>query len=59
MDPNVTLLRIRVLRTQIQMHLICNRPHKIEEPSAELCELVESLDGWLSRGGFLPKEWKR
>jgi len=23
-----------------------------------LCELVESLDKWIKRGGFLPKEWR-
>ena len=23
-----------------------------------LCELVESVDGWLSSGGFYPKDWK-
>ncbi len=24
-----------------------------------LCELVTALHGWLSKGGFLPKEWQR
>lgn len=24
-----------------------------------LAELVEALDGWLSKGGFLPKRWER
>ena len=22
-----------------------------------LCELVEGLDQWISKGGFLPKQW--
>ncbi len=26
---------------------------------ARLCELVEALDEWLSRGGFLPDQWQR
>lgn len=24
-----------------------------------LAELVQSLDTWISRGGFLPKDWRR
>jgi hypothetical protein len=32
------------------------------EPSPEverLAELVEALDGWLGKGGFLPRRWER
>lgn len=25
----------------------------------ELAELVEALNRWITRGGFLPKEWRR
>lgn len=24
-----------------------------------LCELVQALDEWISKGGFLPKRWAR
>jgi hypothetical protein len=24
-----------------------------------LCELVLALDGWIVKGGFLPKRWQR
>lgn len=24
-----------------------------------LAELIEALDGWLSKGGFLPRRWSR
>jgi hypothetical protein len=26
-------------------------------PIARLVELVEALDGWLSKGGFVPQDW--
>ena len=25
---------------------------------SELAELVQSLDEWLSKGGFLPEDWR-
>jgi hypothetical protein len=24
-----------------------------------LCELVEALDAWIKKGGFLPTEWRK
>lgn len=29
------------------------------EGASRLAELVQALDGWLSKGGFLPKKWER
>lgn len=29
------------------------------DDAARLADLVEALDGWLSKKGFLPKEWQR
>lgn len=46
MDPNKTLDMIRNFYNSGN-----------EEDFFELTELVESLDKWLSYGGFLPKEW--
>jgi hypothetical protein len=47
MDPNATLAAIREL-------LASDTPDVIE-----LAELMEALDMWLSRGGFLPTDWER
>lgn len=30
-----------------------------EDDVARLAELIESLDEWIRRGGFLPKRWAR
>ena len=30
-----------------------------EDSALDLAELVEELNEWLSRGGFLPKRWSR
>ena len=32
---------------------------EIADLAARLAELVQALDEWLSKGGFLPKEWER
>lgn len=49
MDPNETLARIRVLCTADGAWL--------DPEASELSELVEVLDEWLTRGGFLPSAW--
>lgn len=30
-----------------------------EDDVVRLAELIESLDEWIKRGGFLPKRWTR
>ena len=30
-----------------------------EEAASNLVNAFEALDGWLSRGGFLPRRWER
>lgn len=47
MDPNETL---RIIRELIQ-------EQKDNEYIWELAEHVNALDGWLSRGGWLPEAW--
>lgn len=42
MDPNVTLSRLRELA---------------DNNDVEWANLFESLDDWLSKGGFLPEAW--
>jgi hypothetical protein len=36
------------------------RKHNIDyEPMLEFIENFEALDAWLTKGGFLPADWKR
>lgn len=51
MDPNATLAEIRLIIARI-----CEGAPFVED-ERRLAELVEALDGWISRGGFLPAEW--
>lgn len=53
MDPNETLRRIRELvnRSEMQFFTIAEE--------AELRELWQSLDAWLTKGGFLPEDWSK
>lgn len=55
MDPNATLAEIRKRLTVLDG---CMRKGERSMLAGELAELVEALDGWLSRGGFLPTAWK-
>ncbi|MEU6587024.1 hypothetical protein [Nocardia sp. NPDC046763] len=56
MDPNTALTRIRELIAVY--HSIGDGADYDPEFIVEFFEHVEELDGWLSRGGFLPKEWE-
>ena len=51
MDPNEALQRLREWAGGVADG---------EEMSAEMeaAEAFEGLDGWLSRGGFLPADWQ-
>lgn len=54
MDPDACLKEMRALAGAILVGDVAeNQPHE----SCRLAELVEALDGWLSRGGFLPAPW--
>lgn len=59
MDPNANLdEQIRIARAVLD----ANEDEPMEDPEGDLrrmCELVEALDSWIRRGGFLPKVWER
>jgi hypothetical protein len=58
MDPNVTLLLLRLLIVDMQAATDDGRgidPDDVEE----MVELVDSLDCWISIGGFLPTAWEK
>ena len=52
MDPTANLEEIRKLAA-IQVHGV----GLVEEQFMRLVDLIEALDGWLSKGGFLPVQW--
>jgi len=52
MDPNETLKQLRVALAVLEM--------EPNEENAELvCNVFDTLDGWLKMGGYPPTEWKR
>lgn len=54
MDPDETLKQIRQLVKEY------NQPGWLDRCDVEqLVELVEALDLWLSKGGFLPAAWRK
>lgn len=56
MDPNMALKSIRKLARQIRDDLDVYghaQPHEADR----LAHLIESLDEWISHGGFLPLDW--
>lgn len=60
MDPNAALEEIRLLQVQILERL--NKGQYggcLPDLAAELVDKIEGLDGWLTKGGFLPDAWAR
>lgn len=53
MDPDAALAQIREL---IVKHQTSSEEISTSD-AAELVELVDSLDEWMTKGGFLPTEW--
>jgi hypothetical protein len=53
MDPNETLDQLLAIAERI--HDGDERPHD----AGELADLLDNLDHWLSKGGFLPDRWKK
>ena len=52
MDPNAALVELR--RALHDLHADRSNEALLERA----IELFEGLDGWLSCGGFLPRDWK-
>ena len=53
MDPNATLKEIRALLDNNDTQA----PDRLDDLE-RLFDLVEALDGWIARGGYLPDAWK-
>jgi hypothetical protein len=61
MDPNAALTNLRAAQVAFQQLADGGDYSEGEllDAGIELADAVEVLDGWLSRGGFLPDAWKR
>lgn len=60
MDPNATLVEMLALAEMIQQEYGDTDGNGVDQDDANrLAELVEALNGWITRGGFLPKAWER
>jgi hypothetical protein len=61
MDPNATLKELRTLAARILSDDVFDddvAPSEAEARALRLAELVEALDQWLTRSGFLPAAWE-
>ena len=56
MDPNATLARLLGLATMNEHAQATLEKAAIAD---EMSELIEALDGWISKGGFLPDRWRK
>lgn len=54
MDPNEVLAQ---MRRSILLMQEAEGDASFMTSAAELLDAAEALDGWLSKGGFLPREW--
>lgn len=53
MDPNACLKELRKSYERIL------EDDESDLEAQQLAGLIDSLDHWLSNGGFLPKDWER
>jgi hypothetical protein len=59
-DPNTNLAEMRELAAAILNDQSCPDPYEPSAAQAErLAELVQALDEWLTKGGFLPHDWRK
>lgn len=56
MDPTSNLSEIRAL--VVRMTDNEDNPNYLDD-SDRLAQLVGALDEWISKGGFLPSQWKK
>ena len=58
MDPNANLAGQRRLVASLREQVYSDMPPSHQD-IRRLLELVEALDEWITKGGFLPKDWER
>ena len=57
MDPNACLAEIRALVDKINSDDAVKDLEYCGGLGAELAEKIDALDSWITRGGFIPREW--
>ncbi len=55
MDPNETLRALRELVEQVHN----DDEGDVNDQLEDFAGYFEALDGWISKGGFLPREWAK
>jgi len=59
MDPTANLReQLEIVRAILDLEREPIEPARLRIAAERLAELVEALNGWLSRGGFLPVQWR-
>lgn len=58
MDPNATLMELRAL-AQAHMDEGPEETGLDVADAVRMAELVQALDEWITRGGFLPDAWQK
>jgi hypothetical protein len=58
MDPNAALAEIRRLIDNLKFQIEPDTGLVDLDDASELIDRFEGLDGWLSKGGFLPTDWR-
>jgi hypothetical protein len=56
MDPNANLEELRRHAEAV----LTDKPNMLDYQwrAQRMAELVQALDGWISKGGFLPSDWR-
>lgn len=57
MDPNITLEMIRHNAAMMQNDI--DNGHADWDRMQELVEQIQTLDTWLTKGGFYPRDWSK
>lgn len=58
MDPDTTLQELRALAHEL---IFCDEDNreKLEANAVRTGELIQALDEWITKGGFLPEAWQK
>jgi hypothetical protein len=59
MDPDEVLAQLRRVAARVTTEYFQQATTTpVEDDALELAEVGRALDGWLSKGGFLPRAWE-
>jgi len=58
MDPDANIIEQLRITVELQQYEVAEEMPPVELAN-RLAELVQALNGWLMRGGALPREWAK